>query len=112
MVLAAMIGQEIQRRKVADDAAGERDEPRDQQRIDAELQVRQPRVSIDEPERREIHDAQRVGQADQEEERINRKRARAVQLNQDRRAEQQRADDNADGDEPRQPRAKIQSGLG
>ena len=93
-------GQEIERRKVADDAAGQTDEPGDQQRIHAELQVREPRMPIDEPERREIRDAQRIRQPDQKEERINRKGAGAIELNQDRGAKQQRADDYAYGDEP------------
>ena len=40
----------------------------------AELQVDQPAVAIDEAQRQRVDDRQRVGQADQEEERIDRKR--------------------------------------
>jgi hypothetical protein len=57
-------------------------------------------MAIDEPERREIRDAQGIRQPDEKEERINRKGAGAIELNQDRGAEQQRADGNPYGDEP------------
>ena len=51
-----------------------------------ELHVDQPAVPLDQPQRQRPDDRQRVGDADQEEERIDRKRARAGDLH-ERRAE-------------------------
>ena len=67
--------QHVQRREVAGDAAGEVDERGDDQRVARQLQIDQPAVAVDEPQRQRVDDRQRVGQADQEEERIDRKRA-------------------------------------
>ena len=59
------------------------------------------RRSIGQPQRRRVGDGQRVGEADQEEERVDRKRPRRGDLRERRRPEQQqRADDGADGDQP------------
>ena len=65
-----------------------------------QLNVDEPAVplgplSVERPE-----DVQRVREADQQEQRLDRKRARRGQLHDDRRAEQQRADADADGDQP------------
>ncbi len=67
-------------------------ERRHERGVKAELQVNQPWITLGKSERREIDDAQRIGQSDEGEERIDRERARPAELNQDRRAEQQRAD--------------------
>ena len=75
--------EEVQRREVTDNASGQADEAGDQQRIGAQLEIGEPLMPIDQAERREIDDAQRVGQPNQEEEGINRKRSWPVQLDED-----------------------------
>ena len=69
--------------------------------------VGQPQLAVHEPERRQIHNAQGIGQPDQKEERVDRKRPRPIQLNQDRPAEQQRADNDPDGYQRREPGAQL-----
>src|SRR5687768_10943901 len=64
-------------------------------------------MALDEAERRQVDDAQRVGQTDQEEERIDGERARLIDLDQDRPAEQQRADDEANRNQPEEARAQL-----
>ena len=54
--------QHVERREVAGDAAGEVDERRDDQRVAGQLQVDQPAVPVDEPQRRRVDDRQRVGE--------------------------------------------------
>jgi hypothetical protein len=63
---------------------------------------------LDESQRRERRNAERIRDADQEEKRIDRKRTRPVQLNERRPPQQERADDDADADEPGEARAEIQ----
>ena len=65
--------QHVERREVARDAAGEIDERRHDQRVAGQLQVDQPPVPLDEAQRQRVADRQRVGQADQEEERDRRR---------------------------------------
>ena len=92
--------QHVQRREVAGDAAGDVDERRDDQRVAGELQIEQPPVPLDEPQRQRPGDRQRVGQADQEKERIDGERAGRRDARKGRRAQQNRADDGTNDDEP------------
>jgi hypothetical protein len=101
--------QEIQRREVADDPAGEPDEARHQDGIRPELQVYQPGKPLDAPQRGQVRNAERIRDADQEEERIDRKRTWPVQLDERGPTEQECTDDDADRDERGETRAAIQA---
>src|SRR5207244_1171166 len=57
--------------------------------------------------RPEVHHADRVGQPDEEEERVDRERARPVDQHENSRSEQQRTDNEANRDERREPRPEI-----
>src|SRR5439155_3228279 len=97
--------QQVEGREVAGDTTGDVNERGDEKRIDAKLRVGDPRMPIDNPQRPEVQDTERVGDPDQKEERVDGKRTGPVDLNENRRAEQQRADDDTDGDERRQTRS-------
>ena len=92
--------QHVERGEIAGDAAGEVDEGGDDQRVAGQLQVDQPAVAIDEAQRQPVDDRQPVGQADEKEERVDRKRARRRDLDDDGRAEQNRPDDRPNRDQP------------
>ena len=66
-------------------------------------------MALGEPERREVEHAQRVRQPDQGRKRIDRKRPRPADLNQDRRAHQQGHEHDPRGDERREAGAQIRS---
>ena len=83
------------------------DECRDDERIHGKLQINQPAVVLSEPQRRQVEDVQPVGEPNQEEERVNGKRARAAQLNENRPAQQKSAGDDPDRDERKETRAQV-----
>ncbi len=92
--------QDVERREIAGDAAREVDERRDDQRVAGQLHVDDPPAAFGQPQRRRVERRQRVGEADQEEERVDRKRPGRGDLGERRRPQQRGADDGADGDQP------------
>ncbi len=97
----------VERREVARDAARQVDERRNDNRVAHQLDVNQPTVLLRVPEQQHVDDRQRVREADQEKERIDRQRSRRLNLNQNRRAEQQRDDRSAAANQPQQAAAEI-----
>ena len=84
--------QHVQRGEIAGDAAGDGDEARDDQRVARELDVDDPSVALGPFQRERPEDVQRVGDADEEEQRLAGEGPRRGELDEDGRAEQQRAD--------------------
>ena len=82
-------------------------ERRDDDGVDGELQIDQPAMILGKAERRQIDDAQAVGQANEKEERVNGKRSGAAQLNEHRPSQQQRTGNDADGDQREQTRTQV-----
>ena len=85
--------------------AGDQNERRHEHGIEPQLRVDQQRVALDERERQQVDDAQPVGQADQEEERIDREHPRHREVQERRRPQQGGRDDDPPRDEPRDPGA-------
>ena len=94
-------GQQVQRREVAADAAGDQDESGHQDGVQPDLHVDHPRMALDVPQHDQVDHAEAVGQADQEEERIDRKDPGRGELEERRRAQQGGRNDQPSGDEPR-----------
>ena len=94
-------GQEEQRREVAGDPAGDGDERRHNQGVSHELDIGNPAEALEVSHRPEVDDGQGVGQADEQKGRVN-IRARRPDAGEDRPAEDERADRDADGDQPQQ----------
>ena len=99
--------QHVQRGEIAGDAAGDGDEPRDDQRVAGELNVDDPSVPLGPFERQRPEDVQRVGDADEEEQRLAGKCPRRGELDENGRAEQQRADADANRDQPEEFATKV-----
>ena len=90
--------QHVEDREQALDAAGDEHRRGDDDGVDGEVHVGQPRQPLHEPQRTDEAEADREGQTDQKEERIDRQRARRAQLHDHRGAQQHRRDQQPDRD--------------
>ena len=77
------------------------------QRVAGELEIDEPVEPLGPLERHEPENVQRIGDADEDEQRLDRKGSRRSELDEHGRAEQQRADADADRDQPEQFATKI-----
>ena len=82
--------QHVECREIAGDTAGDRDEARDDERVAGQLDVDDPSVALGPLQRERPENVQRIGRADEQEERLAGKRPGSRQLDEDGRAEEQR----------------------
>jgi hypothetical protein len=101
--------QRVERREIARDSARQVDERRDDDRVAGQLHVDEPAVLLGVAQQQDVKDGQRVGQADQKEEGINRQRSRRLNLDQNRRPEQERDDRGAAANQPQESATEIRS---
>src|SRR6185503_13463008 len=92
--------QYVERGEIARDAARHRDEARDDQRVAGQLDVDHPSEPLRPFQRERPEDVQRIRRADEQEQGLARKRAGRRQLDEDRRAKEERADADANGNQP------------
>ena len=76
-------------------------------RVDTELGIGDPWVITHETQAHSVDHAQCVGRTDDEEQGFDRKRVGSSELKENRRTQQQCADDDADRDQREQPRTKV-----
>ena len=99
--------QDVKRGEVTGDAAGDGDETGDDQRVAGELEIDEPSVALRPSQREQPQNVERVGEADQDEERLDRERSGRGDLHEHCRTEQQRADADADRDQPEEFATKV-----
>jgi hypothetical protein len=96
-------GQHVQRREQAVDAAGDVHAGGDEDRVEAEMHVGQPRNPVGVAQRRDEREADEIGEADDGEERVDGLRARRLHLHDDGEPEQHGCDHQSQRDVPGQP---------
>ena len=99
--------QRVERREIARHAARQIDERRHDDRVERQLHVDEPPVLLRLPQEQNVDDRQRVSQADQKEERIDRQRSGRLDLDQNRRPEQQRDDRRAAANQPQESASEV-----